>query len=105
MSRFLRHDSLDELPQPFNVLKGEMSLVSPRPELPWLVDRYEPWQWKRFAVPQGITGRWQVTGRGDRPMHLHTEDDLWYIQNYSLLLDIKILLRTIGAVLARRGAF
>lgn len=105
LGRFLRSMSLDELPQLLNVLKGEMSLVGPRPEMPWLVDRYEPWQLKRFAVPPGITGWWQVHGRSDKPMHLHTEDDLYYIQHYSLLLDIQILLMTIGAVLKRMGAY
>jgi exopolysaccharide biosynthesis polyprenyl glycosylphosphotransferase len=105
VGRYLRRTSLDELPQLFNVLRGEMTLVGPRPEQPWLVDRYEPWQRKRFAVPQGITGWWQVNGRSDKPMHLHTEDDLYYIQNYSLLLDLHILWRTIGAVFKGRGAF
>jgi exopolysaccharide biosynthesis polyprenyl glycosylphosphotransferase len=105
LGHFLRRTSLDELPQLFNVLKGDMSLVGPRPELPWLVDRYEPWQRKRFAVPQGMTGWWQVNGRSTRPMHLHTEDDLYYIQNYSLLLDVQILWKTFWAVIRRRGAF
>lgn len=105
VGRFIRRTSLDELPQIFNVLKGEMSLVGPRPELPWLVERYESWQCKRFAVPQGITGWWQVNGRSNKPMHLSTEDDLYYIQNYSLLLDIVILWKTLMAVLKRRGAF
>ena len=105
VGRFIRKTSLDELPQLFNVLRGQMSLVGPRPELPTLVKRYEPWQRKRFAVPQGITGWWQINGRSDKPMHLHTEDDIYYIQNYSLLLDIIILLKTGWVVLRGNGAF
>lgn len=103
--RILRRFSLDELPQLFNVVAGTMSLVGPRPELPYLVEKYHPWQRVRFAIPPGITGWWQVNGRGDRPMHLHTEDDLFYVQNYSLLLDLHILLKTIWSVLQGRGAF
>jgi exopolysaccharide biosynthesis polyprenyl glycosylphosphotransferase len=102
---FLRRTSLDELPQFFNVLLGQMSLVGPRPELPELVERYETWQRKRFAVPQGITGWWQINGRSDKPMHLHTEDDLYYVQNYSLGLDLMILWRTVWTVLSGRGAY
>ena len=105
VGRFIRATSLDELPQLFNVLKGEMSLVGPRPEMPWLVQRYEPWQCKRFAVPQGITGWWQVNGRSEKMMHEHTEEDLYYIQNYSLLLDLQILWKTVGAVIKRSGAY
>lgn len=105
IGRFLRRFSLDELPQLFNVLRGEMSLVGPRPELPSLVDQYQPWQRKRFAVPPGVTGWWQVNGRSDKPMHLHTEDDLYYIQNYSISLDIQILFKTIWVVLVGRGAY
>jgi lipopolysaccharide/colanic/teichoic acid biosynthesis glycosyltransferase len=96
---------LDELPQFFNVVKGNMSLVGPRPELPYLVDQYKPWQRKRFAVPQGITGWWQIHGRSDKPMHLHTEDDLYYVQNYSIWLDIKILIRTAWIILRGKGAY
>ena len=105
VGRFLRHTSLDELPQLFNVWKGDMSLVGPRPELPWLVGQYEPWQHKRLAVPQGMTGWWQINGRADKPLHLHTEDDLYYVQNYSLWMDIYILLKTPWVVVRGKGAY
>jgi exopolysaccharide biosynthesis polyprenyl glycosylphosphotransferase len=105
LGRFLRRTSLDELPQLFNVLKGDMSLVGPRPEMPLLVEQYKPWQRRRFAIPQGITGWWQVNGRSNKPMHLHTEDDLYYVQNYSLLLDLQILIKTAWVVLRGKGAY
>jgi len=105
VGKFLRRFSLDEVPQIFNILGGTMSLVGPRPEMPYLVDKYQPWQRKRFAVPPGLTGWWQITGRSDKPMHLHTEDDLYYIQNYSIWLDIQILIRTVWAVLIGRGSY
>jgi exopolysaccharide biosynthesis polyprenyl glycosylphosphotransferase len=105
VGRLLRRFSLDELPQFFNVVMGSMSLVGPRPEMPYLVEKYHPWQRKRFAVPPGLTGWWQVSGRSNKPMHLNTEDDLYYIQNYSLWLDIQILIRTLWTVLLGRGAY
>jgi len=105
IGKLLRRLSIDELPQFLNVIRGEMSIVGPRPELPNLVSGYQPWQRKRFAVPPGITGWWQIQGRSDRPMHLHTEDDLYYIQHYSVWLDIEILIRTAWAVLLGRGAY
>jgi exopolysaccharide biosynthesis polyprenyl glycosylphosphotransferase len=105
VGQFIRRTSMDELPQLFNVLKGEMSLIGPRPEMPWVLDEYEPWQYQRFAVPQGITGWWQVNGRSDKPMHMHTEEDLYYIKNYSLGLDMLILWKTVGVVLKRKGAY
>ncbi len=100
----LRRTSIDELPQLFNVLKGDMSLVGPRPPLFKEVVHYSPWFKKRLAVIPGITCLWQVTGRStirfDEWMHL----DLKYIENWSLMLDFKILLRTVHAVLSRKGA-
>ncbi|MCD4802645.1 MAG: sugar transferase [Anaerolineales bacterium] len=105
VGKLLRKSSLDELPQLFNVFLGNMSFVGPRPELPWVVAGYEKWQHKRFSISPGITGWWQIMGRSDRPMHLHTEDDLYYIRNYSILLDIRILLITIGKVVKGEGAY
>jgi exopolysaccharide biosynthesis polyprenyl glycosylphosphotransferase len=105
VGRLLRRFSLDELPQVFNILGGTMSFVGPRPEMPYLVERYQPWQRKRFAVPPGLTGWWQVSGRSDKPMHLHTEDDLYYIQNYSIWLDLQIIVRTLWVVLVGKGSY
>ena len=105
VGRFLRRTSLDELPQLWNVLRGEMSLVGPRPELPWVVERYESWQRQRLAVLPGITGWWQVNGRGELPLHENVEYDLYYIQNYSPLLDFTILVRTLWVVARGRGAY
>jgi len=105
VGRFIRRSSLDELPQLFNVIMGEMSLVGPRPEMPWLVEQYEAWQRKRLVVPQGMTGWWQVNGRANRPMHLSSDEDLYYIHNYSLWLDLYILLKTPLVVLRGEGAF
>jgi exopolysaccharide biosynthesis polyprenyl glycosylphosphotransferase len=105
VGKFLRRFSLDELPQFINVVRGDMSLVGPRPEMPSLVEKYQPWQRKRFAIPPGLTGWWQVSGRSDKPMHLHTEDDLYYIQNYSIFLDLQILLKTVWVVIFGKGAY
>jgi len=105
VGRFLRRMSLDELPQLLNVLRGEMSLVGPRPEQPWIVEQYQPWQRKRLSVMPGMTGWWQVNGRSDRPLFLNTEYDLYYIQNYSPVLDLVILWKTIWVVLRGKGAF
>jgi lipopolysaccharide/colanic/teichoic acid biosynthesis glycosyltransferase len=103
VGRFLRRWSLDELPQLINVVKGEMSLVGPRPEMPMLEDYYSTEQRRRFAVPQGLTGWWQVNGR-PQDIGRKVEQDLYYARHYSLQLDLWILIRTIGAVINRRGA-
>lgn len=102
---WLRVTSIDELPQLWNVLKGEMSLVGPRPEMPFIVAQYDEWQRRRLTVKPGITGLWQILGRKDLPMHENLQYDFYYIRNRSLALDASILLRTAGAVLSRRGAF
>ncbi len=103
--KFLRETSLDELPQLINVLKGDMSLVGPRPELSSIVARYATWQFERLSVTPGITGWWQVEGRGAQPMYEHVDLDIYYVRRQSIWLDLKILLRTIGVVLSRSGAF
>jgi exopolysaccharide biosynthesis polyprenyl glycosylphosphotransferase len=103
--RWLRATSIDEVPQLWNVLRGEMSIVGPRPEMPFVVERYDAWQRRRLAVKPGITGLWQILGRKDLPMHENLQYDFYYIRNRSLALDASILLRTAGAVWSRRGAF
>jgi exopolysaccharide biosynthesis polyprenyl glycosylphosphotransferase len=103
VGRFLVKANLDELPQLLNVLKGDMSLVGPRPEYVSIVRRYEAWQRKRFSVKPGITGLWQIVGRKDLFMHRNLEYDFYYIKNQSLLLDLLILIKTVRSVLFARG--
>jgi lipopolysaccharide/colanic/teichoic acid biosynthesis glycosyltransferase len=105
IGRFLRATSLDELPQLINVLRGEMSLVGPRPAVPQEVARYEFDQLRRLDAVPGITGLQQVSGRSDLPFKRWVELDLDYIERQSFLKDIEILLRTIPAVLFGKGAY
>lgn len=105
VGRFIRRTSLDELPNLLNVFRGEMSLVGPRPPLPHEVDRYEDWERARLEMPPGMTGLWQVRGRSDIDFNEMVLMDLYYIENWSLRLDIQILLQTVPAVLSRRGAY
>jgi len=102
---FLRRSSLDELPQLINVLRGEMSLVGPRPPFLREVERYETWQLARLEAVPGMTGLWQVSGRSELPFEDMVRLDLEYIDHWSLGLDCKILLRTVPAVFGGHGAF
>jgi exopolysaccharide biosynthesis polyprenyl glycosylphosphotransferase len=105
VGRFLRRWSIDELPQLVNVLRGDMSMVGPRPPLVSEVERYEPWQLRRLRIRPGLTGVWQVSGRSDVGFDEAVRLDLFYIENWSLGYDLYLLSRTISAVFSRRGAW
>lgn len=105
VGRLLRRLSFDELPQLGNVIRGEMSLVGPRPPLPAEVKNYEEWQLGRLQARPGMTGLWQVSGRSEVPFNDMVRLDLHYVRNWSFGLDLEIMLRTIPAVVANRGAY
>ena len=105
LGRFLRRSSLDELPQLVNVLRGEMSIVGPRPGLPQEVSQYRAWHRQRMEIAPGITGLWQVSGRSDLSFDEMCLLDIYYIENWSLGLDLVIMLRTIPSVLFGNGAY
>jgi exopolysaccharide biosynthesis polyprenyl glycosylphosphotransferase len=105
LGKFMRRFSIDELPQLLNVLVGQMSLVGPRPPLPREVAKYNNWQLKRLRVRPGITGLWQVSGRSHLPFDDMVRLDIYYIENWSLWQDIKILLRTVPVTLTGSGAY
>ena len=104
VGRFLRRTSLDELPQLINVVRGEMSLVGPRPPLPYEVDDYESWQHARLSVRPGMTGVWQVSDRYRLPYYEMCRLDVEYVSTWSLARDLEILLRTPAAMISRDGA-
>lgn len=105
VGKWLRRTSLDELPQVFNILLGEMSWVGPRPPLPSEVELYEDWQKRRLGTTTGLTGLWQVSGRSLLPFEEMAKLDLYYVENWSIWLDLKILLMTIPAVVKAKGAY
>lgn len=105
MGRFIRKYSIDELPQLWNVFKGDMSLVGPRPPLPEEVEKYEEMVYRRLLVKPGITGLWQVSGRSDLSWEESVRLDLYYVENWSLTTDFVILARTVRAVFAKDGAY
>ncbi len=105
VGRILRRTSLDELPQFWNVLKGEMSVVGPRPPVPEEVAEYQDWHLQRLLVTPGLTGLWQVNGRSDLTFDEMVRLDLYYVENWSPWLDLKVMLRTVPVVLTGRGAY
>ena len=105
IGRFLRITSLDELPQLINILKGDMSLVGPRPSLPFEYSKYEDWQKERVTVKPGITGLWQISGRFRMSYDEMVKLDISYIKKRSILLDIEILIKTVSLVLTGKGAY
>jgi exopolysaccharide biosynthesis polyprenyl glycosylphosphotransferase len=105
LGRWLRRLSLDELPQFYNVLRGDMSLIGPRPPLPEEVAEYQPWHMRRLEIAPGITGLWQVSGRSELPFDEMALLDIYYIEQWTPALDVKILLRTIPTVLFGDGAY
>jgi exopolysaccharide biosynthesis polyprenyl glycosylphosphotransferase len=105
LGRFLRRTSMDEFPQLYNVLRGEMSLVGPRPAIPSEVEQYQEWHRRRLEISPGMTGLWQVSGRSQLTFDEMCLLDIYYLENWAPLLDLKIALKTIPAVLAGRGAY
>ncbi|MCB0997408.1 MAG: sugar transferase [Acidimicrobiales bacterium] len=101
VGRFLRRTSLDELPQLVNVLRGEMSLVGPRPEVPYVLEAYEPWMYRRFGMPPGLTGLWQIRGRGALPPREMLRLDAEYVDTWSWWQDLHILAVTPFRVFSR----
>jgi len=105
IGRWLRKTSMDELPQLFNILKGEMSIVGPRPPIAYELDHYSPWHHERLRVTPGLTGLWQVSGRSNVPFEEMVRLDIHYINTWNLLEDLRIILKTIPVVLKGSGGY
>lgn len=105
IGRFLRKTSLDELPQLINIIKGEMSFIGPRPTLKYQVDQYNEFQMQRLKMRPGVTGWAQVNGRNSIPWSERIKYDVYYVNNYSLFFDLKILLKTVKVVLSHDGIY
>jgi exopolysaccharide biosynthesis polyprenyl glycosylphosphotransferase len=105
VGKFLRRWSIDELPQMINVLKGDMSFVGPRPEMPQIVEQYKPWQRKRLDVRPGLTGLWQILGRKELPLESNLQYDFVYLRNRSFAFDLTMVMKTIPALLRKKGSF
>jgi lipopolysaccharide/colanic/teichoic acid biosynthesis glycosyltransferase len=105
VGRVLRRYSLDELPQLWNILRGDMSWVGPRPPTPQEVARYEPWHHRRLEAAPGLTGLWQVLGRSDTSFDEMVRLDIYYVEHWTPSMDVRIMLQTIPAVLSGRGAY
>ena len=105
VGKWLRRTSIDELPQLFNILRGDMSIVGPRPPLPAEVAQYSDWDWGRLAVRPGLTCYWQISGRSNLSFEEWMRLDLQYIEEQGFLTDMRIIFRTVGVVLRGEGAY
>jgi lipopolysaccharide/colanic/teichoic acid biosynthesis glycosyltransferase len=104
IGKFIRKYSVDEIPQLFNVLKGDMSLIGPRPQVLWETEEYDETAKRRLSILPGVTGLWQVSGRSDLSFEEMIQLDIYYLENWTLGFDLKILLRTIPVVILKKGA-
>ena len=105
LGRFIRRTSIDEIPQIINIINGDMSMVGPRPEMPFVVEGYDELQKLRLSVKPGLTGVWQISADRANPIHENIDYDLYYLENQSFWLDLAILVKTFSSVLKGVGAY